>query len=169
MSKKYYPESIIRCFKEQEKDIEFFKEILNSKLILISYDCDYNFEPCRKNGKKAHWALITGFLFPIKTKKDADSLFSDNFNGQRLLRLNNDLNEDKFSEIMKNFVLDDETCVICKHGKSKHSAIWSLNRLLESNRQLKYVDEGKCNQNEFVRPLDGDIQASLSSKALIFL
>ncbi len=41
--------------------------LLNSKLILIAYDCDFNFEPCFKRGQKAHWALITGYLLPVQT------------------------------------------------------------------------------------------------------
>uniref|UniRef100_A0A915ENL2 Actin maturation protease n=1 Tax=Ditylenchus dipsaci TaxID=166011 RepID=A0A915ENL2_9BILA len=39
--------------------------VLGSKkkqLILVPYDCDKNFEPCEKDGKNAHWAVLTGFL-----------------------------------------------------------------------------------------------------------
>ena len=62
----------------------------------------------------------------------------------------------------------NENYVICKHGKSKHSGVWHLGRLIESNRQLKQVDEQKCGPAEFVRPSDGNICATLSSRALIF-
>lgn len=156
----------IHCFNHTEIDSEFFKEILNSKLILISYDCDFNFEPCKKNGKKAHWALITGFLLPINIKNDSNL---NSLNDRKLLNLNNnDIENIAFSNLLGKIKLDDETCVICRHGKSKHSAIWNLNRLLESNRQLKFVDEDKCNENNFVLPFNGNIEESLSSKALIF-
>ena len=64
--------------------------------------------------------------------------------------------------------ISDEAYVICKHGKSKHSGVWNLKRLIESNRQLKQIDELKCNEDDFVRPRDGNIGATLSSKVLIF-
>ena len=167
LSRNYYADKTkILNLDGKESILNIFKEILNSKLVLISYDCDFNFEPCNKNGNKAHWALITGFLLPIRLKKD-DDLLNSISNKELLINLNNtEINTECQLSEMVNF--EDENYVICRHGKSKHSAIWSLSRLLESNRQLKYIDDEKCNQNDFVRPFDGDISNSLSSKALIF-
>ncbi|XP_065206593.1 actin maturation protease [Planococcus citri] len=34
----------------------------NDNLILIPYDCDFNHEPCLKNGAAAHWAVLCGYV-----------------------------------------------------------------------------------------------------------
>ena len=150
-----------------DEDLIVFKEILSSKLVLVSYDCDFNFEPCNKNGLKAHWALITGFFLPVRSSRFSEMTFVEENN--TLLNLNqNHIAEESLLELNQHLNLKDENFVICKHGKSKHSGIWSLNRLIESNRQLKRIDEKKCNDAEFVRPCDGDIGATLSSKVLVF-
>lgn len=43
----------------QEKD-RIVNALLADQPILIPYDRDHNNEPCRSNGLKAHWALLTG-------------------------------------------------------------------------------------------------------------
>ena len=48
--------------------------------------------------------------------------------------------EKTYSERLKQ---KDLTYVFCKHGKSKQIGVWSLKELIESNRQLKKVDENK--------------------------
>jgi hypothetical protein len=142
--------------------------ILKSKLILVAYDCDFNFEPCNKNGTKAHWALITGFLIP-----DYLSLASNtNEENTQLLSILNhweNLDQTQIDNILKNYSeISHKIHVICKHGKSKHSGVWNLKSLYESNRQLLMVDNEKCKIDEFIRPFDGNIQRGLASKVLLF-
>lgn len=36
--------------------------LLSGGLILVPYDCDKNHTPCRSNGQKAHWAIISGII-----------------------------------------------------------------------------------------------------------
>ena len=142
--------------------------ILKSKLALIAYDCDFNFEPCNKNGSKAHWTLVTGFMIP-----DHSNLIDETNeeNAQIISYLNHkeELAQIKIDNILKNYSeLSQKIYVICKHGKSKHSGVWNLKSLFESNRQLLMVDNEKCKIDEFIRPLDGNIQKGLSSKVLVF-
>ena len=40
--------------------LEILKHLLHGNPVLIPYDNDKNFEPCLRNGHKAHWALATG-------------------------------------------------------------------------------------------------------------
>ena len=167
LSKKYYgSRSKILEVNSSEQEVAIFNEILSSKLVLVSYDCDFNFEPCNKNGIKAHWALVTGFFLPVK-KNELDSV-SINENKSTMINLNNKSNDELFLSLKNKLSFQDEAYVICKHGKSKHSGVWNLKRLIESNRQLKQIDELKCNEDDFVRPRDGNIGATLSSKVLIF-
>jgi hypothetical protein len=161
-------------------EIDFFEQILNSKLILIAYDCDFNYEPCNKKGIKAHWALITGFLLPLDlTDKNSDLIYKKTeaetqfnvldytkplqFEQIQYLRKNY---ENKILSNNKNF--KDLVFVICKHGKSKNLGIWNLSKLIESNKQLKQINDSKCNRDEFVLPVDGDLSRTLSSKYLVF-
>ncbi len=134
------------------------QSILNGNLILVPYDCDLNFEPCFKNGKKAHWALIHGFIYS-----------------------KNDLNGDGLNEYLSNcfrletnqsFIHDidninfDNLYVFAKHGKSTHSAIWNLKKLLLSNGQLNEIDEKRTSTAEYIIPECG-ISQTLSSKILV--
>lgn len=38
------------------------KKIENGSVLLVPYDADVNNSPCLKNGHKAHWAIILGYL-----------------------------------------------------------------------------------------------------------
>lgn len=36
-----------------------------NSLLIIPYDCDKNFEPCKHFGQFAHWAVVVGFILYI--------------------------------------------------------------------------------------------------------
>lgn len=56
----------------EAKSIEIYSGSLNSEeiinflfnggIMLVPYDCDYNFGPCNNNGHQAHWATISGIV-----------------------------------------------------------------------------------------------------------
>ncbi|CAF0907478.1 unnamed protein product [Brachionus calyciflorus] len=161
---KYYPKCSIHTMSDDDSKI--CEKLIENKLILIAYDCDLNFEPCNKNGLRAHWALLTGILFPIdsnETEYFQDFLKEDS----NLILPHNDLTQAqrdilKFNSTKKNIY------AICRQGKSKHYGLWDLNRLIESNKQLKLIDHVKCNDENFVKPKDGDLQKTLAFKFLVF-
>jgi hypothetical protein len=138
---------------------------------LAAYDCDFNFEPCNKNGSKAHWALVTGFLVPNITSTEPSDP-ENNEPSTRFLSTQEQLNQDTLNRLLADYMhersLANKIYVLCKHGKSKHSGVWTFASLIESNMQLNSVNEEKCKVDEFVRPLDGDIRRGLASKVLIF-
>jgi hypothetical protein len=146
-----------------EKNRKFIELILNGHMITIAYDCDSNFEPCFKNGKNAHWALIHGFIYGLDygvtiNEENLDSLkFSSN-----CLQLGEN-SEYKHCLEQINF---ERFYVIAKHGKSKHSAIWNLKQLLLSNAQLNVANDKFLNPNEYIVPLNG-IFETLSYKYLV--
>ena len=177
LAKKYTESRVIEL-----TDLKDEKELLNcvlaSKLTLIAYDCDFNFEPCKKQGTKAHWALITGFCLPVDLKdSQMTSLFLNDNIDLNILNVIDSFHLDQAENLVVNyekaysekFKLKDLIYVFCKHGKSKQIGVWSFKELIESNRQLKKVDDTKCNLNEFNRPLDGDIGKTLGSKFLAFM
>lgn len=56
-----------------ELDSEFIKDKLrNHSLILVPYDADRNHSPSNKNGHKAHWCLICGYL--IEDNNDVSTM-----------------------------------------------------------------------------------------------
>lgn len=157
-------------------DVDFFEILLKSKLILIPYDTDRNYEPCNKKGIKAHWALITGFLVPIhfdeivskslvqftEEHKPRSLSFVDSLELAQVQALR------KIFEVNKGGTTCDLIHVICKQGKSKNLGVWSLRKLLESNRQLKEINLEKCDPLNFVLPADKDLSKTLSSRFLAF-
>lgn len=139
--------------------------------MLIAYDCDLNFEPCAKNGLKSHWALLTGFYVPIDKnlyeKIDTNNSRSTDTNGNPMsLNMLNILSS-FFTENTANF--RNNIYTLCRHGKTQHVGLWNLNKLIESNRQLREINHKACPDNDFVKPLDGNIQRTLSSKILVFI
>jgi hypothetical protein len=168
-------------------ELELFDSILSGKLIMIAYDCDFNFEPCNKRGRKAHWALIVGYLLPVEAQiVEKYSTTTINNNNDRLSSLFFHLNAQqvqldqadreilskKYTSSMKNgdelLFANRDVHVICMHGKSKHMGVWRLKSLLNSNKQLEEIDHEKCSDELFVKPIDGDLKQTLSSKALVF-
>lgn len=144
--------------------VQLIDLVLNNSLILIAYDCDQNFEPCSKQGLKAHWALITGAMIAMPFSE------SEHFQGANL-----DSNfvyceaviEEEKSKILNQYKDLDKIQVICRHGKSKYPGVWNIKKLIESNRQLKLIDHQKCDDTNFVKPLHGDLSKSLANRILI--
>jgi len=165
-----------------KRDVDFFEELLKAKLILIPYDCDRNYEPCNKKGIKAHWALITGFLLPIDYEKSVAETFIDFNNRPKLshrfekkstgLNFVDSIKEEQIEAMKNDFEENEEfrnlIYVICRQGKSKNLGVWSLGKLLESNRQLKEINTTKCDPDNFVLPSDGDLSKTLSGRFLVF-
>ena len=122
----------------EEQKLELFDSIISNKLVLIAYDCDFNFEPCFKNGLKAHWALIHGFYTIVDLSKILHCSQSESENVEVLNGTIIDLKTSTFaSEIIeqikenykKNASINDNgnfrdlVYCICRHGKSKHCGV----------------------------------------------
>lgn len=155
--------------KSESDEAKLFESLFKSKPILIAYDCDFNFEPCNKQGVKAHWALITGFLIPVDFKMLSISESEVNLRLVPFEKHFTDEMAQKYIEHFSNGKIDKSSIrVICKHGKSRHSGIWKLSDLLKSNFQLEKVDPDKCDPTKFVLPENGSLKNTLASKALVF-
>jgi hypothetical protein len=161
--------------------------LLNARLLLIAYDCDFNFEPCFKNGLKAHWALVTGFVLPIESSKldtirlSADTSSSSNQDepSQGLIDLNKiSINYNKLLELYRDDYLDRKVGqenkqlaslihVVCRQGKSKYYGLWEFGRLLDSNRQLRDIEQERCDDGLYIRPQNGNLQQTLASKIIV--
>ena len=120
----------------------------------MAYDCDRNFEPCLKQGKKAHWTLINGFMAPIQVEKQ------ENENKFEELGINN-------NDLINKIQNWESIYTINLHGKSKFYGVWNLSQLLQSNFQLKLIED-KRNNEDFVLPQNNQsLEETLAFQALI--
>lgn len=57
------PETIRAYLYDGPLDTDFIQvKLKNHCLLLVPYDADRNHSPCFRNGAKAHWCLIVGYL-----------------------------------------------------------------------------------------------------------
>ncbi|KAK3093344.1 hypothetical protein FSP39_014291 [Pinctada imbricata] len=131
----------------------------------IRYDADRNHEPCLKKGHKAHWALITGFLglakdvniSTMRTLTKDDKL--SNLYHSKDCKLDNNM--------LKSLCSDGQLYVYGSQGKSRYTAVWSLDSLLKSNSQLHEVEPERMeDRDSYVLP--DRLEEDLCSK-IIFL
>ncbi|RNA10856.1 hypothetical protein BpHYR1_053428 [Brachionus plicatilis] len=149
-----YPDSEIKLLSSIDDEYQIIDLVLENNLVLIAYDCDLNFEPCFKQGLKAHWALITGAIIPIDAAQSTnfvDQNFETNF-----VYHQTPIEEEKI-RILNQFSNLDRIHVICRHGKSKYPGVWSMKKLIESNKQLNLIDNKKCDDENFIKPEHGDL------------
>lgn len=105
-----------------------------------SYDSDFNHAPCLKNGHKAHWTAIIGYLIDDHNKvKLRDNYFI------RVKRL--------IHAIYFHF---QQFHVFGRHGKTKNLALWPIDALSKSNSNLnEYTAPHRYDEFSFQMPVDG--------------
>lgn len=103
-------------------------------LILIPYDKDVNFSPCMSGGKKAHWALLLGFV-EVSFEKLTDE--EEEEGGE----------EERMNDKAKSSTVHTRRFVAARHGKALRIAFWKLGNLLKSNCQLKDYDWAKLEKD----------------------
>lgn len=166
IAKKYNSGCSVKKLENQDDEIKMFELLLRNKLVLVAYDCDLNFEPCNKNGLKAHWALLIGLALPIESKYLENFTINETEN-TNLVYTSKSIDENQ-AEILHQYSQSSNIFAICRQGKSKHCGVWNLSKLIESNRQLKFIDHLKCDDENFIKPEDGDLQKTLAYKYLVF-
>lgn len=150
--------------RDPESKENLLGHLSNSHPVLVPYDGDGNNAPCLKNGHKAHWALLTGFLVSLAKPLGLD---------------NQDITEDtdlcplyhikpKKSVPLYNRILSSpDVFVYGIQGKSRNVSLWSLNRLLASNANLREVDPNReAETGQYLIPQEG-IQRVLCNKVVI--
>jgi len=117
------------------------RNLLKNNLCLISYDKDGNNEPCFKNGHKAHWCIINGFIFVEPVKKEQNSNDGDIQESMESSKYNIIWNDTEKSERvipqLKNHL--SNLYFICTHSSSRYPGLFKAEQLLKSNSQLNEV------------------------------
>lgn len=131
--------------------------------VLIPYDEDFNHEPCRRQGHKAHWAVSAGVLLGVQ---QAPSLgYAED---PDLLGLFHPVPGLAHSPP----ALPEEgslgaVYLLSKQGKSWHYHLWEYNQVRESNQQLTDFSPSRATDGrEYVVPVGG-VRAGLCGQALL--
>ncbi|XP_061193725.1 actin maturation protease-like [Saccostrea echinata] len=138
--------------------------IANNHPVLVPYDGDKNNGPCLKNGNKAHWAVLTGFLFSLERTLLPDDVGM--VEDAELSPLYEIQPEEAFT--LQNFLVSSpEVFVYGMQGKSQNIGVWSLDKVLESNANLREVDPNReAEVEQYIIPQEG-IQMVLCNKVVI--
>lgn len=171
LAKSYWDNCSLEKLENEQDESRLFDFLVANKQVVIAYDCDFNFEPTFKQGKKAHWALITGIFAPIDIDEediDKDSIVDLN------TRLPSQQQDAILERLKASFRDTNKTSYrglvysIGKQGKSSQYGVWCLRDLVLSNRQLSFIDDEKINDDMFVKPTDRDLKRTLASQYIVF-
>ncbi|XP_071962039.1 actin maturation protease-like [Antedon mediterranea] len=143
-----------------------FKHLDDGCPILVPYDKDESTAPCCRNGNKAHWAVVLGYLLPnvppsLVSTLNQDKCFPNLYHKPK----NVDLSSELTSHIQHN---RSSVYVYAKQGKSKHLGVWSYQDLILSNNNLMewQADKNEVNEKDMVLP-DGGIKEGLSGQIVL--
>lgn len=142
--------------------------LISGGMALVPYDVDKNHEPCLAGGKKAHWAAIKGFIIPITTEAQVQSLQSLAGTESSVRQLKLDIGlplfwlEPSHSNVaidalalatsLSECLTSSQVRLITQQSKSKHQAIWTFESLQNSNHNLSRFDEDRVTSPEFKVP-----------------
>lgn len=115
-----------------------------------------------KNGHKAHWAVIYGFLVLVDEIKNTqyDNIENLGPNCYRIQSVNCN-QKDFWKQITKESIY-----LMAKQGKSKRVGIWSFNKLADSNANLSEIDPKRNNPVDYSLPLDNKL-TDLCGKVIV--
>jgi len=128
-------------------------------VLLVPYDCAHNHSPAMLQGKKAHWALITGFMLAVDNAEDISDIGphvkEDNINIVEEI-----VDKKKLAKLLSR--PDSKFLLVARQSKSLVLGLWDKEELISSNNNLKIV-EFKGDISEFVIP-EGGIVAGLCGR-----
>lgn len=166
--------------------------LLKGGLAMVPYDSDQNFDPDKRKGRKAHWAVLIGCLVVVpKPVVDSEEfqncLWKDKELRDVVCRSNTDddaftpfghehkvpmaslyhVIENQLEERQRAICQENEVDfhVIAMQGKHHLMGFWNISRLHESNAQL-YTGDGKRRLEDFILN-DGSVEAGLAKQILL--
>jgi len=166
-------------------DSQVCADLLAGDVLLVPYDCDFNHGPCLAEGRKAHWALLTGFVL-VSNEESPDYLVSneespENFVSNEDFPENLVSNEDFADYLVSDEESPDNLVQVSSHhkitgienkklllfGRQSKSLVlgaWDKELLISSNKNLKIVD-AKRSTDEYIIPAGG-LEEGLASKII---
>ncbi|XP_039248941.2 actin maturation protease-like [Styela clava] len=138
---------------------KILKHLASGLPVLVPYDTDRNYEPCKRKGHKAHWAILTGFV--IGQQKRIQDSSNVEFPVKRIT------NPEELTNNFEKLPLNPSLVYLyAKQGRSARQQLWSLRELSASNANLVEVSPER-DLNLFHIPQEG-IKETLCSH-IVFL
>ncbi|KAM8902829.1 actin maturation protease isoform 2-T2 [Spinachia spinachia] len=130
--------------------------------VLIPYDEDYNHEPCRRSGHRAHWAVASGVLLGVEQGSGRkEHTRPDPTLPWLYVAIDNSAPCPAGDTALK------EVYVLAKQGKSLRYQLWSLDSIAKSNEQLRTMDPKRASDGtQYVVPLGG-VEAGLAGRVVL--
>lgn len=130
--------------------------------VLIPYDEDFNHEPCQRSGHRAHWAVASGVLLGLNQGTVSKEHIQPDSTLPWLF-----LTTDSSCPCPVGGTTVKEVYILAKQGKSLRYQLWSLDKVAESNRQLRTIDPQRANDGtQYVVP-QGGVEAGLAGQAVL--
>ncbi|XP_023564012.1 UPF0692 protein C19orf54 homolog [Octodon degus] len=131
--------------------------------LLVPYDEDFNHEPCKRKGHKAHWAVSAGVLLGVQAVPhlgyaedlELPGLFHPVPSTPCQLPL---LPKESSSGAI---------FLLCKQGKSWHYQLWDYDQVRDSNLQLTDFSPSRAADGRVYVVPPGGVQAGLCGQALL--
>lgn len=132
--------------------------LMRGNLCLVPYDCGPDFRPIQACGHKAHWAVVSGFLY-ASNKVPINSSPISACSGFHQIP-NKSLSCEELQDIEESSVM-----VVTRQSKSVELCIWNRNRLVESCCNLREAAPKRLD-GSYILP-DGGLVEGLCGKLLI--
>ncbi|CAH2296169.1 Hypothetical predicted protein [Pelobates cultripes] len=140
---------------EGENRIRILHQLTAGRPVLIPYDEDFNHEPCRRDGHRAHWAVVSGVLFGIK-----NGSFRPDHDFPGLYYPTPDSCVLECEDIQ-------ETYLVAKQGKSLRYQLWSYKSVSQSNGQLLHLDPKRASDGTVYVLPKGGVAAGLCGQVVL--
>ncbi|XP_070987928.1 actin maturation protease isoform X3 [Oncorhynchus clarkii lewisi] len=139
------------------------KHLADGQPVLIPYDEDFNHEPCQRTGHRAHWAVASGVLLGL----DQDSVSREHTQPDPTLPWLL-LPQDSPSRPCPCLTVGArEAYILAKQGKSLRYQLWGLDKVAQSNAQLREIDPQRAGDStQYVVP-KGGVEVGLAGQVVL--
>lgn len=129
--------------------------------VLIPYDEDLNHEPCQRSGHKAHWAVASGVLLGLNPGTVGKEHTQPDPTLPWLLLPRGSPPCPCPSSGVK------EAYILAKQGKSLRYQLWSIDRLAQSNSQLREIAPHRAADGTLYIVPQGGVEAGLAGQVVL--
>eukprot|EP00092_Neocalanus_flemingeri_P011317 GFUD01012196.1.p1 GENE.GFUD01012196.1~~GFUD01012196.1.p1 ORF type:complete len:315 (+),score=124.40 GFUD01012196.1:80-1024(+) len=138
------------------------EQLTGGWLLLVPYDCAHNHHPAMEGGRKAHWALITGFALAMDASEDISDIETETKNS--LVHLVTGIpQKEKISRLITGNNV--KLLLLARQSKSLVLGLWDKEELVSSNNNLRMID-CKRELSEFMIPAGG-VEAGLCGRMVL--
>ncbi|XP_074872758.1 actin maturation protease isoform X2 [Carettochelys insculpta] len=144
---------------EGENRVRILRHLTTGWPLLLPYDEDFNHEPCRKRGHKAHWAVISGVVLGLQGGTLSPACQEDR-EIRGLFRPGPASPPPALEHVAEIYLL-------AKQGKSQRPHLWHYQQAQESNAQLTDFCPRRAGDGRYYVVPAGGVGAGLCGKSVL--